>query len=180
MEAGLIAASDFESTLEGDKTRPPAPVFKFPLIELGKSFKTSKTSEERSQTGQVGPVLLFAIIACVGGVLGGYSHGFPSPTLYELEIAYQSGERVTAFSSSSIYEGLFGVSYIVAEPVSPTPLLYMCTLSAGHWSHWWTVWGLNCRSCVRSLWSFSCSRTDERPSPDWLAYPDLRSTNAYL
>lgn len=63
-----------------------------------------------SQTGSVGPVLLYSLIACIGGVLGGYSHGFPSPTLLDLEKAYERGERVNAFPSSSVYAGLFGVS----------------------------------------------------------------------
>ncbi len=66
--------------------------------------------QTRSSTGRVGLVLVFALMACTGGILGGYSHGFPSPTLLQLEIAYENGERTTAFSSKSIYEGLFGVS----------------------------------------------------------------------
>ena len=77
---------------------------------------SSKSAAAKSKTGSVGPVLFCALVACVGGVIGGYSHGYPSPTLLDLQEAYERGDRVTAFSSSSIYAGLFGVS-------SPTPSL---------------------------------------------------------
>ena len=117
MEAGLIATGEAYTPAGGGSEEPEAPVFKFALIEVGRSAKSGSTAEEKSKTGSVGPVLLFALIACIGGVLGGYSHGFPSPTLLELELAYERGERVTAFSSSSIYEGLFGVS---CRPAPPT------------------------------------------------------------
>ena len=109
MEAGLIVTSDFSTEVDSQEGAAH-PVFKFALIEVGRSIKKSKAVEEKSKTGRLGCVLLFALIACIGGVLGGYSHGFPSPTLLELKIAYDRGERVTAFSSSSVYEGLFGVS----------------------------------------------------------------------
>ena len=111
MEAGLIATAGDYSSEDGDNGHKAPPVFRFPLIEVGRSLKAKTSPEEKSKTGRIGPVLLFALIACIGGILGGYSHGFPSPALLELETAYQGGERVTAFSSSSIFEGLFGVSY---------------------------------------------------------------------
>ena len=124
MEAGLIAGAADNNTAEGDDGDSSIPGFKFALIEVGRSLKGSSEPVEKSQTGTVGPVLAFALIVCLGGVLGGYSHGFPSPTLLELEIAYQGGERVTAFSSSSIYEGIFGVSQLSAQqPAPPTTLL---------------------------------------------------------
>ena len=74
------------------------------------SSEAAANSTKDTKTGRIGPVLLYALIVCLGGVLGGYSHGFPSPTLLDLEEAYQQGERVNAFQSSSIYAGLFGVS----------------------------------------------------------------------
>lgn len=78
--------------------------------------KEKKSSEARSQTRFISPVLGFSLIVCIGGVLGGYSHGFPSPTLLELEQAYERGERITAFPSDSILAGIFGVS---TQPHSP-------------------------------------------------------------
>ena len=78
--------------------------------EPGGSVQSAQNVEQKRSTGSVGAVLTFALIVCVGGVLGGYSHGYPSPTLLELDRDYQRGERVVAFSSSSIYEGIFGVS----------------------------------------------------------------------
>ena len=79
--------------------------------EAGGSEQPETSEEKRGMTSVV-PVLCCALIVCLGGVLGGYSHGFPSPTLLDLQRAYQRGERVTAFPSSSIYVGLFGVSCI--------------------------------------------------------------------
>ncbi len=64
----------------------------------------------RNKTGRVWVVLVYALIAALGGVIGGYSHGFPSPTLLDLQQAYEGGERTTAFSSSGAYAGVFGVS----------------------------------------------------------------------
>jgi hypothetical protein len=66
-------------------------------------------SAEGSQTGSVGVVIVISLIVSIGGILGGYSHGFPSPTLLDLQLEYERGDRVTAFSSSSNYVGLFGV-----------------------------------------------------------------------
>ena len=84
------------------------------LLQTGNSTRSSTGSSTGSITGsitgRVGLVFVFALIACIGGILGGYSHGFPSPTLLQLELAYERGERTIAFSSKSIYEGLFGVS----------------------------------------------------------------------
>lgn len=117
MEAGLITATSGDSLEDDGSKTPEVPVFKFAVIEVGRTGKSRSSKEEKSETGAVGPVLLFALIACIGGVLGGYSHGFPSPTLLELELAYERGERVTAFSSSSIYEGLFGVSCNQPHPL---------------------------------------------------------------
>ena len=96
-EAAAQAESTGDATSKAaEKPSPPAPL--------------------KTKTGSVGPVLVYSLIVCVGGVLGGYSHGYPSPTLLDLQEAYERGDRVTAFSSSSIYAGLFGVS-------SPTPSL---------------------------------------------------------
>ena len=86
-------------------------------VKAEASVQSKETPKHRSKTGSVGPVLGFALIVCLGGVLGGYSHGYPSPTLLDLQRAYQSGERVTAFSSSSVYEGIFGVRR--ASPAPP-------------------------------------------------------------
>lgn len=124
MEAGLIATGETYNQADGDSKDPEDPVFRFALIEVGRSTKSGSSVEEKAKTGSVSFVLLFALIVCIGGVLGGYSHGFPSPTLLELELAYESGERVTAFSSSSIYEGLFGVSCRPAPPTSITIMVY--------------------------------------------------------
>ena len=121
MEIELVEVQKEEKG--GTEEEPAPPQFKFALIELGRSFKSGSSAEERSKTGSVGPVLVFALIACLGGVLGGYSHGFPSPTLLDLEIAYEMGERVTAFSSRSIYEGIFGVSSpFCSKPAPPISL----------------------------------------------------------
>ncbi len=81
----------------------------------------SSSGSARKRTGSVGPVLTVALIVSIGGVLGGCSHGFPSPTLLDLQEAYEEGERVTAFSSSSIYAGLFGVSL----QNQPHPMLWL-------------------------------------------------------
>ena len=77
--------------------------------------KKKSVEFEKSATGFVGYIVVISLIVSVGGVLSGCSHGFPSPTLLDLEEAYRRGDRVTAFSSSSIYAGIFGVS--------PTPLI---------------------------------------------------------
>lgn len=88
-----------------------------------REYKSSESSKDckgkTCQTSLVSPVLGFSLIVCIGGVLGGYSYGFPSPTLLDLEESYESGERVTAFPSSSIYAGIFGVS-----PAPPIPHQY--------------------------------------------------------
>ena len=93
------------------------------LSPLAEADKANKMESPTTSTGRVGPVVVFALIACIGGVLGGYSHGFPSPTLLQLEIAYRGGDRVTAFSSKSIYEGLFGVSALEVKPAPPICML---------------------------------------------------------
>ncbi len=86
--------------------------------EAGGSVQSAK-QKRKVATTTAGPVLAFALIVCLGGVLGGYSHGFPSPTLLDLERAYERGERVIAFSSSSIYEGIFGVSFCSSNQPHP-------------------------------------------------------------
>jgi hypothetical protein len=80
-------------------------------ITEGPDVVSSEIGQERKQsTGFVGCVVAISLVVSIGGVIGGYSHGFPSPTLLGLQQRYERGERVTAFSSSSVYAGLFGVS----------------------------------------------------------------------
>ena len=67
-------------------------------------------------------VVLYALIVSIGGVIGGYSHGFPSPTLIDLQTEYDKGERVTAFPSHSFYAGLFGVSVLFLYTLTNTKL----------------------------------------------------------
>ena len=66
--------------------------------------------EKKSETGRIYVVLALSLIVCIGGVIGGYSHGFPSPTLLDLQNLYENGDRVNSFPSNSFYAGLFGVS----------------------------------------------------------------------
>jgi hypothetical protein len=108
----------------GTDTQTPVketPVAKKPSAELDKELETdaqmpvketpvAKPPSVQSQTGSIRFVIAVSLIVSIGGVLGGYSHGFPSPTLLDLQLAYERGDRVTAFSSSSDYAGLFAVS----------------------------------------------------------------------
>ncbi len=64
----------------------------------------------RAENGGARVVVVISVVVALGGVIGGYSHGFPSPTLLDLQREYERGERVSAFSSSSVYAGIFGVS----------------------------------------------------------------------
>ena len=84
-----------------------------------KNEPTSRRKPAESQTGSISFVVVVSLIVSLGGVLGGYSHGFPSPTLLDLQEAYDRGDRVTAFSSSSAFAGLFGVSQCVHQPHPP-------------------------------------------------------------
>lgn len=71
---------------------------------------TVTQKRKHHKTGiNVSIVVLYALIVSIGGIIGGYSHGFPSPTLIDLQIEYDKGERVTAFPGSCFYAGLFGV-----------------------------------------------------------------------
>lgn len=83
-------------------------------VRRNKPSKEKKDSVQRPpeqmETGFSVPLLLCAVVACMGGVLGGFSHGYPSPTLLELHQAFLNGDTVTAFPSTSFYTGLFGVS----------------------------------------------------------------------
>ena len=121
-------------------------------VEGSVQSKGSSSSQQKlRKTGSVAPILAFALIVCIGGVLGGYSHGFPSPTLLDLQIAYERGDKVTAFPSSSIYVGIFGVS--VCKPAPPpsfwdSSYIFSLSLCIGYWSSWWPVWGLRCRTSV--------------------------------
>ncbi len=81
-----------------------------------------RTPCRQHNSGRVWVVLVYALMAAMGGVIGGYSHGFPSPTLLDLQEAYDSGERETAFSSSTAYAGLFGVSEFVPLRTADKPL----------------------------------------------------------
>ena len=85
--------------------------------ESGRSEEGAGSKVEAS-TGRVIPVLVICLVVCTGGVIGGYSHGYPSPTLLDLQRQYEGGERVTAFSSSSVYAGIFGVRS--CSPAPPT------------------------------------------------------------
>lgn len=78
--------------------------------ELGGSVE-GVDSKTEAPTGRVLPVLAICLVVCTGGVIGGYSHGYPSPTLLDLQRQYEDGDRVTAFSSGSIYAGIFGVRF---------------------------------------------------------------------
>lgn len=91
------------STLEESDGSPGSDDPRSPLVR-----------RQASSTGRVWAVLGYALIAALGGVIGGYSHGFPSPTLYDLQEAYSNGERTTAFSSDGAYAGAFGVSGMAA------------------------------------------------------------------
>ena len=95
---------DEDSALLNSSTEGPQ------VVDVRQVMLEDSKAGEKPQTGSLGPVLLCALVVCVGGVIGGYSHGFPSPTLLNLQKAYEKGERVTAFQSSSIYAGIFGVS----------------------------------------------------------------------
>ncbi len=79
-------------------------------LKMNKNSKVQNGPEQAVESGFSVPLLLCALVACMGGILGGFSHGFPSPTLLELQQAYEGGERTTAFPSNSFYAGLFGVS----------------------------------------------------------------------
>ena len=78
--------------------------------EAEKPIKEKPVEFEKNATGFVGYIVVISLIVSIGGVLSGCSHGFPSPTLLDLEEAYRQGDRVTAFSSSSKYAGTFAVS----------------------------------------------------------------------
>ena len=81
-----------------------------PPKRLGESGKRPKSPEDPVDSGFSAPLILCTLVACMGGVLGGFSHGFPSPTLLELHQAFLNGDTITAFPQSSFYTGLFGVS----------------------------------------------------------------------
>lgn len=89
------------------------------VINVSRIVTSPDHKAESARTGLVGSVLLYSLIVCIGGVIGGFSHGFPSPTLLDLQKDYDGGQRVTAFPSSSVYAGLFGVSAHV-HPAPPT------------------------------------------------------------
>ena len=141
---------------------------------------------ERTSTGRIGPVLAISLIVALGGVIGGYSHGFPSPTLLNLQKDYERGERVVAFSSKSIYAGIFGVSVFCKEQSSPSHLhahtqqLILSSLLPGHWSSGRHLWGGCVRPSLGSPWAICCAGADEHPSPDWLAGTGLRPADAQL
>ena len=80
-----------------------------PTAEMN-SVQVNGEFKRETETGRICSVLALSLIVCIGGVIGGYSHGFPSPTLLELQKQYENGDRVDAFSSDSFYAGLFGVS----------------------------------------------------------------------
>ena len=89
---------------------------------INESEPDSSTAEnevgQEQRTGLVSCVVAISLVVSVGGVIGGYSHGFPSPTLLDLQEDHDAGERVSAFSSKSIYAGIFGVSIHAAPPTS--------------------------------------------------------------
>lgn len=129
----------------------------------------------QQSTGFVGYVIIISLMVSIGGVIGGYSHGFPSPTLLNLQVAYERGERVTAFSSSSVYAGLFGVSPCMQKQPHPLPLI---CCPAGYRTSGWTVWGLLGWARFRFHWTLSGAGCDDNPSPDWLVSPSLRPMDA--
>lgn len=89
---------------------------------INESEPESTTAEievgQQPSTGLVSCVVAISMVVCIGGVMGGYSHGFPSPTLVDLQEDYDAGERVTAFSSKSAYAGIFGVSLKIPSRTS--------------------------------------------------------------
>ena len=55
-------------------------------------------------------VAIYALIACIGTVVTGFSQGYTSSTFLQLEDIYNKGDSDHAFKQNSIYGSLFGVS----------------------------------------------------------------------
>lgn len=106
----LVADSETELAEGAGETTPE--------VKAVPESKKIQRKPPESQTGSISFVVVISLIVSLGGVLGGYSHGFPSPTLLDLQEAYDEGDRVTAFSSSSVYAGLFGVSLSHTHPLT--------------------------------------------------------------
>ena len=102
--------SDSEGTLDSSHTPIMNVVGETEGLVNSESEVVVETKNKEIKTGRVSTVVVYALIVSIGGVIGGYSHGFPSPTLIDLQMEYDKGERVAAFPSSCFYAGLFGVS----------------------------------------------------------------------